>query len=129
MTTRGTARPLERGADFSHTRGANATVSDEIMIPTLTPTSTIVATRDHVSCDLGGEVVILSLQNGIYYGLDAIGAKVWALLAEPHAVSEIRDALLREYDVEAERCERELLALLNDMAGHLLVHAVDVATS
>jgi hypothetical protein len=74
--------------------------------------SIVVVAKDQVSGDLAGEAVILSLKSGIYYGLDAAGAGIWNLIQDPIAVSAIRDALLNEYEVEPERCERGLLGLL-----------------
>jgi len=83
--------------------------------------SIVVASREQVSADLSGEAVILNLKNGVYYGLDAIGAQIWELLQEPRVVSDIREALLEEYDVAPERCERELLALLFELAAEELI--------
>jgi len=87
--------------------------------------STVVATMDQVSSDLQGEVAILDLKAGVYYGLDEVGARIWNLLREPKTVSEIRDELLQEYDVEADRCERDLLALLQRLADEGLVEVED----
>ena len=83
--------------------------------------STVVAAKDQVSSDLGGEVAILDLKAGVYYGLDAVGARIWSLIQEPRTVNEIRDILLEEYEVEPERCERDLLALLRRLADEGLV--------
>jgi hypothetical protein len=83
--------------------------------------STVVAAKDQVSSDLGGEVAILDLKAGVYYGLDAVGARIWSFIQEPRTVNEIRDILLEEYDVEPERCERDLLALLRRLADEGLV--------
>ena len=83
--------------------------------------SRVIAARDQVSCDLGGEAAILQLASGIYYGLNPVGARVWALLQQPRTAREIRDALLAEYDVDRERCERDLLALLHALAAEFHV--------
>ena len=87
--------------------------------------SLVVAAPDQVSSDLGEEVVILNLKNGVYYGLDEVGARVWDLIQEPRAVKEIRDVLLDEYEVGIERCERDLLALLEELVAENLVEARD----
>ena len=87
--------------------------------------STVVATRDQVSSDLEGEVAILGLKAGVYYTLDGVGARIWTLLQEPKTVSEIRDVLLQEYDVEADRCKRDLLALLQKLVSEGLVEVED----
>lgn len=83
--------------------------------------STVVAAKDQVSCDLAGEAAILNLQSGVYYGLDAVGARVWHLLQEPRTVQDIRDTILMEYEVERDRCERDLLALLQELVAAGLI--------
>jgi hypothetical protein len=83
--------------------------------------SSIVAARNQVSSDLGGEVAILDLQGGTYYGLDSVGARIWNLLQQPRTVEEVRDVLLSEYEVDPDRCEHDLLALLRRLADEKLV--------
>jgi hypothetical protein len=83
--------------------------------------STVVAAKDQVSSDLGGEVAILDLKAGVYYGLDAVGARIWSLIQEPRTVNEILNILLEEYEVEPERCERDLLVLLQRLADEGLI--------
>ena len=95
------------------------------MKSTVSEHSTVVAAKDQVSSDLGKEVAILDLKAGVYYGLDAVGARIWNLLQEPRTVNEIRDIILKEYDVAPERCERDLLALLRRLAAEGLIEVKD----
>ena len=83
--------------------------------------SSVVVVGNQVSSDLGDEVAILDLKGGTYYGLDAVGSRIWSLIQEPRTVNEIRNILLEEYEVEPERCERDLLALLRRLADEGLV--------
>jgi hypothetical protein len=87
--------------------------------------SIVEAAKDQVSSDVAGETVILNLKNGMYYGLDPIGTAVWERMQQPQRVSEIRDALLREFDVEQDRCEHDILALLQRLADEQLVTVSD----
>ncbi len=87
--------------------------------------SRVVAARDQVSCDVGGEAAILQLASGVYYSLDAVGSRIWALLQSLRSVREIRDTLVAEYDVPADRCERDLLGLLEALAGAQLIDVQD----
>jgi len=80
------------------------------------PTSIVVAAGDQISRDFDGEVAILNLSTGLYYGLNSGGASIWNLLAEPKTVGQILDALLKEYDVEPEQCRDDLLRLLRKLA-------------
>lgn len=90
--------------------------------------STIVAAQSQISCELADQVVILTLRTGMYYGLDPVGARIWHLIQEPRTVPELRDALLQEYDVEPERCERDLLILLEALAANGLIEVTDDAS-
>lgn len=84
-------------------------------------TSTVVIAKDQVWCELAGEAVILHLKSGIYYGLSPVGARVWNLIQAPKLVSSVLDMLLEEYEVEPDRCESDLFALLQDLAvGELI---------
>ena len=82
--------------------------------------------KDQVSSDLGGgEVAILNLKRGTYYGLDAVGARIWDLIQEPRTIGEIRDALVNEYEVQRDRCESDLITLLQRLTDEGLVEVRD----
>jgi hypothetical protein len=83
--------------------------------------SRFVVSPDQVSCDLGGEAAILHLKSAIYYGLDPVGARVWDLLRTPKTLAEIRDAIVAEYEVDSETCERDLRDLLEKLAAERLI--------
>jgi hypothetical protein len=83
--------------------------------------SVVIASGELVSANLDGEVVILGFKSGSYYGLDQVGAFVWELLQQSRKVSELRDAILSEYDVDREPCEQDLFHLLAELADKGLV--------
>jgi hypothetical protein len=88
--------------------------------------STVIAIPEQVSCDLGEESVILNLKDSIYYGVNPVGASVWRLLKnQSRTVQELRNAVQDEYDVESDRCERDLLDLLERMHREGLIKVVD----
>ena len=83
--------------------------------------STVVSAKEQLWCDLAGEAAILNLRNGVYYGLNPVGARVWNLIQTSRTVNEVRETLLNEYDVDPDRCERDLLALLQQLAAEGLI--------
>ena len=83
--------------------------------------STIVAVNHQVSSDLGGEVAILDLDAGMYYGLDEVGARIWELAREPRTVAEIQNVILDEYEVDPTSGKRDVLALLQQLADKGLI--------
>jgi hypothetical protein len=78
----------------------------------LTRQSTVVATGDQVSSPVGEEAVILDVGEGMYYGVNPVGSRVWELIQRPTSVDDICQTIHREYDVAADRCESDVLAFL-----------------
>lgn len=87
----------------------------------ITTNSIVVATKDQVSSDLAGEAVLLSLRTAQYYGLDQVGQRIWELVQQPTRVADVRDAIVREYEVDAGRCEQDVLNLLRQLATEGLI--------
>lgn len=91
--------------------------------------SVVVVAKDQVSCDLAGEAAILNVKNGVYYGLDPVGARIWSLIQEPRAVAEIQNAITSEYDVDPERARLDLVGLLEKLLAEGLIEVKDNAAS
>ena len=87
--------------------------------------STIVAVNHQVSSDLGGEVAILDLDAGMYYGMDEVGARIWELVQEPRLVEEIQAVILDEYEVDPATGKRDVLVLLQQLTDKGLVEVKD----
>ena len=88
----------------------------------LTDSSVVSIATDQLVSKLGGEIIVLNMKSGVYYGLDAVGARVWELAQNPQTVKSIQDALLTEFDVSADQCRRDLTELLEDLRTEGLVH-------
>jgi hypothetical protein len=83
--------------------------------------TSVVAAKEQVSSDLAGEAVILDLKSGVYYGLNSVGASIWNLIQEPRTINEVRDAILAQYEVEPEQCDRDIKALLEELEAEGLI--------
>jgi len=100
-------------------------VEFSVMKREISKRSIVVATKDQVSSDLGGEVAILDLTGGVYYGLDEVGSWIWELIQEPIVVNQIQATIVEEYDVDSVRVERDMLAFLQRLADEELVEVTD----
>ncbi len=83
--------------------------------------SVISLSRDQVSTDLAGEAAILNLVDGVYYGLNEAGAFIWRMLQEPKTVADICAGMMAEYDVDSDRCEMDVLELLEELQSKGLI--------
>ena len=90
-------------------------------MPAITRDTVVVAGRDQVASDLAGETVLLGLRTARYYGLADVGARIWALLHDPIAVSAIAETIAGEYDVARDRCEADVLRFLEELADQGLI--------
>jgi len=117
---------VSRSSNFHAQTAAESSGKEWLsMSPTISDQSVVVATKDQVSCDLAGEAAILHIKSGVYYGLDPVGARIWNLMQEPRAVAEIQNAITNEYDVEPERCARDLVDLLEKLLAEGLIEVKD----
>ena len=83
--------------------------------------STAVIPPHVMARDVGGEVVVLDLEGGTYYGLDAVGAQIWQHLSQNKTLAETLAAILGLYDVSREQAQRDLIALVRDLQSHKLI--------
>ena len=74
-----------------------------------------------VSTAIPGETVILDPTSGRYFGLDGVGSRVWDMLQTPTSLRTMVTAIISEYDVDADTCERDLRALLAELDAKGLV--------
>lgn len=77
---------------------------------------------DVVAREVGGEVVLLDLASGQYFGLDPVGGRFWELLAErPQSLAELCNSIEAEFDASRERIEKDLLALAAQLQDQELI--------
>ncbi len=88
---------------------------------TISGTSAPRVAKDALSADLGDEVVILNVSKGIYYGLENVGYLIWKQIERRHTVGEIVLAIVSEFDVDFEQCERDVIELLNELEREGLI--------
>ena len=87
--------------------------------------SVVVASTNQLSTEIPGEVVILNAETGMYHGMEAVGARIWQLLQRPRTVHDIQATLLKEYDVDPDYCNQDLIHLLQELTAAGLVEVSD----
>jgi Coenzyme PQQ synthesis protein D (PqqD) len=83
--------------------------------------SLLVRSPDQLSGDIDHEVVLLSLNRGVYYQLNEIGSRIWAHLASPMTVEALVGRLIEEFDVTRETCEAQALEFLRTLQAEGLI--------
>jgi hypothetical protein len=83
---------------------------------------------DVVFRDLEGEAVILDLASGRYFGLNAVGTRIWALLDAGTPIDRIVGTIAAEYEADPEQVARDVNALIDELVSRGLVVRSDEAS-
>ena len=70
---------------------------------------------------LSGEMVIVDLGSGTYFGLNAVGSRIWELIGEGRSLSAICAQLVAEFDVTDAVARRDALDLIGKLLANQLV--------
>lgn len=73
--------------------------------------------------EMDGELVMMGLDQGEYYGLKDVAASLWNHLGEPRTVEELSGLVAAEYDVTAETCRPDIETFLAELVGKDLVRS------
>ncbi len=97
-------------------------MKDEEIVPDL---DTILChSENQVSSEMDGEYVMMNIEEGSYFGADTIGGRIWELLQEPRSVKDICDVLMKEYLVQREECEVDVLDFVKALFSEGLLRIV-----
>ena len=74
------------------------------------------AVHPSVICrELAGETVLLNLESGVYYGLDAVGTRVWQLLQQGKTIDGVCEVMVEEYDVVIDVLRDDVSRLVSEL--------------
>lgn len=76
------------------------------------------ASDQFVETEVDGELVIMNVATGDFFGLKGTGLAIWKLIEQHEDVAAIKEALLSDYDVSEADCAAEVDEFVRE-----LVHA------
>ena len=53
-----------------------------------------------LAAEVEGEIVMMSIERGSYYGLDNIGSDIWKRIEQPCSFAALIDGLVADYDAD-----------------------------
>ena len=68
-----------------------------------------------------GELIALSIENGACYGLNAVGTRIWDLLAEPRSLDSLCEQLVREFEIDPAACREQVLEFVEQLRKERIV--------
>ena len=90
-------------------------------IPEIVSETILKRKQNQLFSEIDGEVVMLSVENSEYYGMDAVGSRIWQLLEKEISFKNLIETLQDEYDVSEEQCKADTLTFLEQLFEKKLV--------
>ncbi|MGF1493017.1 MAG: PqqD family protein [Microcoleaceae cyanobacterium] len=84
----------------------------------------ITTSRYQRSSQINHRAVVLNLESEEYFIFNFMGTAIWYGLTYPRKVQEIREIILSHYQVRPKRCERDLIAFLNQLQALGLIQMI-----
>jgi hypothetical protein len=96
----------------------------------MTERSVCIRSDDVALTDLDGEMVLLDIDSGQYFGLNDVGTTVFQLVERPMPVADVIEHLQATYaDVPRDQLRRDVIAFLRQMHSHGLIRLAQSDTS
>lgn len=83
--------------------------------PPITPASLIVRCPDMVAAEMDGDLVMMSVEQGEYFGIGGVGTRAWELLEQPMTVEQICAVIVEEFEVDEATCREDMLSFANEL--------------
>ena len=75
----------------------------------LTEQTIIRRNNDILASDIDGEKVMMSIQQGEYYGLGKTGSFIWDHIEQPISIKKLVELITEKYEVNKEQCLQDIL--------------------
>lgn len=62
-----------------------------------------------------GEVILLNMQNGNFFGLDKLGSEIWQLIQKDMSNNQIVEHMLSNYQVDEVTAIKDIQNFINDL--------------
>lgn len=74
---------------------------------------------------MDGELVMMGVKQGEYFGLRDVAASIWTHLESAHTVGELSALVADEYAIGAPDCEDDVERFLDSLLAKKLIEKVD----
>jgi hypothetical protein len=89
--------------------------------PAIADTTVISRSTSVLTAEVDGEVVMMSIEQGRYFGLDDIGSDIWRRIEPPCSFVALIDGLAADYDADRATIAADVQTLLSRMVAQDVV--------
>jgi hypothetical protein len=90
-------------------------------LPTIGGATLISRSPSVLTAEVDGEIVMMSIEQGRYFGLDDIGSDIWKRIEQPCSFAALIDRLAADYDADRATIAADVQAMLGRMAAQDVV--------
>ena len=76
---------------------------------------------DLLAVEMDGDLVMMSIERGEYFGVGGIGTRIWELLEQPRTFDGLVEAICAEYDVAETTCRADAAGFLDQLAANAMI--------
>ena len=74
-----------------------------------------------IAADMDGDLVMMSIEQGSYFGLQGIGPFIWTTLKTPISFADLCEKVTSEYDIAPTTCEEDVREFIGKLLDSGLV--------
>jgi DNA-directed RNA polymerase delta subunit len=89
----------------------------------LSKQSVIQRKNEILTSDIDGEKVMMSIQQGEYYGLGNTGSFIWDHIENQIKIEDLINLITQEFNVNKEQCLNDIMPFLTDLVEKGLIIA------
>jgi len=95
----------------------------------LAPNCVIQREPNVIAAEADQDLVMVSIENGFYYGVSNVAREIWDSIDEPKKISDLVDELSTKYNVDRCSCEEQTLSFLEDLLRENLLRVRNAPSS
>jgi len=87
----------------------------------ITAEATVIRNASVLAAEIGGELVLMSVSQWHYFGLNSVASDIWERLASPVQVEALCESLAADYDGDIHMIRQDVMELLSKLACRELI--------
>lgn len=85
------------------------------------PESSIRRNPELLSVEMDGDLVMMSIESGNYFGVSGIGPHIWQLMETPRSLAELVESVCSEFEVDSATASADLLGFLGELSQNGMI--------
>lgn len=82
----------------------------------------VIVKNDNIDAvDIDGEVAMMDIEKGKYYGFNDVASRIWELIEKPVTSKDVIEKLLSEYEIGEEVCKTTVINFLSTLYSEDLI--------